>query len=109
MMSAFLEVTVFPPHSFRQAATRTLLANGFATPMRGKSWTCRSDNPFFLLRVSDPIHEINSGQRPHQSEELSRQVLDLPRIGVAKPLRQTRDFDMDAVSDGLLRQIGKGV
>jgi hypothetical protein len=51
--------------------------NGSATLMRGKSLTCRHRNPFFS---GSPTR----GHRPADSERLSRQVEDLPRIGVAK-------------------------
>jgi len=51
--------------------------------MRGKSMTCRT-GCFFLLRVFDPA----DGHRPQSFlDAVVRQVEDLPRIGVAEPIR----------------------
>ena len=48
--------------------------------MRGKSKTCRQRTFFFYGSTT-----LSSGHRPPDLSRLSRQVLDLPRIGVAQP------------------------
>jgi hypothetical protein len=63
------------------------LADGYATPVRGKSRTCRR-----ATRPDSPVYDRReySGQRPADEESTDRQVQDLPRTGVAKPLGVVR-------------------
>jgi|GEM_PF-7002558 len=58
--------------------------DGSATPMGGKSWTCRSGLLFSRSPTTVKDREI--------SKNPSRQVIDLPRIRVAEPSEKTRDF-----------------
>ena len=58
-----------------------LLLSGSASPTRGKSLTCREDSP--NLAVYD-----RGSETPEKKGQL-RQVGDLPRIRVAKPLSRT--------------------
>jgi len=63
------------------------MSNGSATPMRGKSTTCRDRFPFSKgLRPS--------GHRPLIFGKAPRQVVDLPRIGVARPEPVGRPVDL---------------
>jgi len=56
---------------------------GSATPMRGKSLTCRKALAKF--RWSMTISRVGD---PEKKKDHYRQVRDLPRIGVAEPLRR---------------------
>ena len=61
--------------------TTETLVYGSATPMRGKSLTCRRGS----LKTQRST-TAGPGQRPEKKEEdRGRQVADLPRIGVAEP------------------------
>ena len=65
------------------------LSDGFATPMRGKSPPCREAASLFSS-VSDRLSKnVGGGHRPPGLGASSRQVKDLPRIGVAEPFGLT--------------------
>src|SRR5262252_7158371 len=55
--------------------------DGSATPMRGKSLTCRAA---LLFPIRSATSELRS-QTASLREGVGRQVIDLPRIGVAEP------------------------
>jgi len=55
--------------------------DGYASPMRGKSQTCRRGH-FFFLRVSDQVIAVIDCR---VLVGAFGQVEDVPRIGVAEP------------------------
>jgi len=58
--------------------------------MRGKSLTCRQRRPFHLRSVTlEAVLDRLIERGP------SRQVKDLPRIGVAEPSKQSRETGME--------------
>jgi hypothetical protein len=61
------------------------LSYGYATPMRGKSPTCREHLSSFF-GVFDPILAVID--RVFTFSQRFRHVIDSPRIGVAKPLAE---------------------
>jgi|GEM_PF-2144552 len=55
--------------------------------MRGKSMTCRNAT----TRSLAVFDRRSLGLRPGEEKKSARQVLDLPRIGVAEPELKTRN------------------
>src|SRR5215475_80882 len=65
----------------KEELVRGPVCYGSATPMRGKSLTCRQS-----LTFSSGLRPFSCGHRPQKFlERAERQVVDLPRIGVAEP------------------------
>ena len=60
------------------------MSHGYATPMRGKSLTCRKLPP----KVWRSVTAYKRVGDPKKGKGVFRQVRDLPRIGVAEPLVQ---------------------